>query len=344
MGSIILNNFGDLISVVEQRANIAGAVQTRDRELIKGAINEAYETIATERAWHWRKMDRDFNFNRAITTGTVAVTNGSREVVMTGITVSDQHVWRTLRFSNQRELYRIVGREVATNTFFLSANYVGPTLPTASYKMYQYEFPLPPDMDEIHMVSIDTGGINYWGTPGGELEDLNVVEFNRYLTTCSDFSGPPAFYNEDGDIPIESLPPLDVMVLDYDFLGGDQFEHVSKLRLFPIEPDVNRLVHLNYSKRVEKLIEDKDKPLIPPSDRWVLVHYALSVWHAKNNSVSMAESEMKKHENLLAEMRQKFKRTDIKPKMTIDGRRYRKYRNLYDRKLIFNMSRIGESN
>lgn len=343
MGSIILRNFGDIVDVVENRAKMAGSIQDSIRDFVKGTINEYHERISTERSWKWRKFDRSFNFSKAITTGTANVTSGSREVTMVGITVSDGLVMRSIRFGNQRELYRIIGREVATNKLFLESAYVGPTTVGSKYKMYQYEFALPPDLDTLDQVYIDSGGIWYNGQPGGELEDLNVVEFNRHLSVYSDMSGPPVFYNEDGEMHYEgNFPPLDVMVLDYDFLAGEIFDKVARIRLFPIEPDATRLIHINYSRRVELLSAPTDRPLIPPDNCWVLVHFALAEWYAAQGSGTAADREYGKAKDLLKEMRQEYNKTDVKPKLVFDGRRYQRMRSFRSKKYLFEISRIAE--
>lgn len=343
MGSIILRNFGDIISIVENRAKIAGEVQASTRDFIKGAINEYHERISTERAWKWRKFDRSFTFSKAITTGTASVVSGSREVTMTGIVVSDSLVMRTIRFANQREIYRIIGREIATNKLFLECVYVGPTNATSTYKMYQYEFALPPDLDTLDQVYIDSGGLTFNAQPGGELEGINVIEFNRLLSIDSDINGPPTFWNEDGEMHYEgNFPPLDVMVLDYDFLAGEIFDKVARIRLFPIEPDATRVIHLNYTRHVELLSDDTDKPLIPPDDRWVLVHFALAEWYAAQGSGTASDREFSRAKGILKDMRAEYNQTDVKPKLVVDGRRYRRMRSIRDRKFIFEISRIAE--
>ena len=49
---------------------------------------------------------------------------------------------------------------------------------------------------------------------------LNVLEFNRLLSVSNSLIGVPYCYTRDGKINAESMPPLDIMVLDYDLVGG----------------------------------------------------------------------------------------------------------------------------
>lgn len=342
MASLIPKTFGDMINIVERRAKIAGTVQTRDRDLIKDALNEANQTITTERAWKWRKFDRTFNVGPAITTGTVSATLLSRELTFTGLTISAVHLGRSIRIDSTPELYRIIGIDTASNKVFLDAKYVGATNALATYRMFQYEYSLPPDLDTLQFVYIDSG-IGNSGSESGQLEDLNNVEFNRLLSVNSSLTGSPSHYTQDGDIFAEDLPPLDEMVLDYDFLGGEQYTRIAKIRIFPIESDQNRIVHLNYSRRAVELIEDIDEPLMPIDDRWVLIHYALGTWHSSNSSGAQADRSFKQGTLKLAEMRQEYIKTDVKPKLIYDGRTYQREHNLNDYKLLHRISRVGES-
>lgn len=340
--STIPKTFIDMINIVESRAKIKGDVQDRDREFVKTAINEAYFNIATERAWHWRKFDRTYNFLPAVTTGTVDVTQFSREVTFTGLTVAETFLGKSIKINSTQELYRIIGLDISNNKVLLSSPYVGATASAASHILYSYEFALPPDLDTITSFHISSP---FYGSASGSgiLEDINVLEFNQKLSVAADFVGPPTHYTRDGDIPAESLPPLDEMVLDYDFLGGELYERISRARVFPINPDIERVLYLNYTRMPDVLSADTDVPLMPLDNRWILIHMALATWHRTNNSGSMADRELSIANGMLAEMRQEFIKTDIRPTFVFDARRYKRSRDFSDYRLLHQLSRIGES-
>ena len=110
------------------------------------------------------------------------------------------------------------------------------------------------------------------------------------------------------------------------------WEDVDKLRLFPIEPDVRRLIHVNYSLQIEPLTDDDQKPLMPVDNRWILVHHALGVWHATNGSGSMADREFAIANKMLAEMREEHHKTDVVPKFVVrKGKYVRRHMTDYDR-------------
>jgi hypothetical protein len=217
--SIVCRTFGDIISIVENRAKMVGAVQDRTRNMIKGIINENYIRICTERNWFWRKFDRAFVMSAPITTpGTVSATNGSREITFSSLVLDNTYLWKSIRVnSSDVELYRIVGID-SSSVAILEAPYVSDTNTAAVFSIYQYEFPLPPDCDVINQIYIEGALQN------GALEERNVLEFNREMSRLNAFTGMPTIYCKDGKFFQETIPPLDVQVLDYDFLGGAVME------------------------------------------------------------------------------------------------------------------------
>lgn len=342
--SIRCINFGDMISIVANRGQIAGEVQDRDLSFIKGSLNEHNITISTERNWHWRKFDRDYVFGLAISTGTVAVTTGSRVATFTGVTIDNTFLGKSFKVTGTGVLYRIIGINIAGNALYLSTSYVGQTNAAATYKIYGYEMPLPPDCDTITQIYFDfpLTGAGYGGGPR-QLDPVNVLEFNRALSNNIDYRQFPAIYTRDGKISAETLPPLDVMVLDYDFLGGEVYAQVDRLRVFPIEPDIPRVLHLNYAVHVENMSKLTDTPLMPVDNRWVLVHFALSDWFRARGQVASADRELGIANGMLKEMRSEHKKTDPAPLFKNSLSRYSKRRIYNSKDELFWISRIAEN-
>jgi hypothetical protein len=344
MAVIIPDNFGNMKKICFNRAQISDE-QPENVEFFESALNEYYMTICTERSWTWRKAERDFNFNKAVQTGTSAVTNNSREAVLTGLTVDDSFLYRSIRFGNDREVYRIVGVDVVANSILLSALYVGDTNPEQTHRIYKYEFALPPNLDTLDQVYIDTGGVRAGrsGAGAGELDPINVIEFNQLMSVASSIEGTPEAYTRDGQISAEDLPPLDVMVADHDFLGGNQWDQVPKLRLFPITPDQNRVIHLNYTLLVEPLIDDAQVPIMPFDNRWVIIHYALGEWWKTKGAGTMSDREFGRGDKILKEMRAEFQRTDVKPKIVFDASRHVRQHGFRNRRYLHYISRLAET-
>lgn len=316
--SIKCVTFKDIWSIAANRARVASAIQERDLNFLKGVINEYNISITTERNWQWRKFDRTITFSEPVSTGTVSVTSGSREIIFSTLTLSENFRGRTFKIDGQDELYRIIGIDAsgANDKAYLDNNIVSATSATATFKIYQYEFPIPPDFDvSLSQVYIDSSAAG-----DGELEYRSSIEFNRMLSSGSSVIGTPAYYTIDGKIGADAFPPLDIMLLDYDFLAGDSSQSLSRLRVFPIAPERTRLIHLNGAISAPDLVEDGHEPLMPRDDRWVLVHFAVAEWHSKNGNPTLAASEFAKANKKLKEMRSEHVKTDSKPRLKVDAR------------------------
>lgn len=318
---IKLRQFSDIYLLTENRCNIA-TPQDRERNLIKGAINEAYQLIATERPWRWKSFDRDIVFKRAVTTGTAEVENDSREVIITGLTIDQSFKSRSIKFDSNSEIYRIIGVNTSTNRLYLSAAFVGSDDTDATYKIYQYEFLLPPDCDTVNGLYIDSPRMTY-GESFPDLTPMNNEDFNRQISMNGTLAARPSFYTRDGQTTNNATIPLGEMIPRYDFLGGYELTG-EKLRLYPLEPDQDRIIHLNYSLEVPPLMADEDKPLMSPSDRWALVHYARYIYLSKNGSITAAREAYSLYEDILNRMRAEHHKTDRRMKFVNPMHRYQR--------------------
>lgn len=331
----------DLLQIIENRGRIAGVPQERDRAFLIECVNEHHTTICTERPWKWRKFDRSFIMDLPITTGTVAVTVDSREMTFTGLTISSAHLGRSIKIDGAQDMYRIIGVNTSTNSVYLDVAYTGATNATATYRMFLYEFPLPPDLDTIHQLYIDQPIL---GHQFPDLDATNVLEFNRLLAAYPDLAGPPEVYCEDGTVTGENMPPMDILIQDYDFMAGEENTEIGRLRVFPIQPDRKRVIHLNYSKSVEVLAELTSVPMIPFDNRYVLVHRVLGDWWRRTGNHQAGDREDRIAMKLLKEMRAEHQKSEAQPKLIPNGARLRRVhstRNPHDE--LHYISRIAET-
>ena len=321
--AIKCKTFGDLISICEGRGRIAGTVETVDRELIKGYLNEYYIRIGTERNWWWRSFDRTIAFKTptSSTSGVswASVVSESREVTLTGVTVATTYIGKSIRFNNTGDLIRIIGVDVASNKLILAGQYLGTTDTDASFKIYQYEFALPPDYDVVKQVFI----VDDFGCYSGEIDYRSTLEFNRMMSAASTLVARPSFYTIDGRLNANnSLEVLDKMVLDYDFLGGAITDKVDAIRFLPIEPDKNRLINVSYSMNIKAMSDDADEPLMPIDNRWILIHFALYEWFKQNGQGTTSDKELRDGMMMLKEMRNEQRKTEPKPKFVVNAARF----------------------
>ena len=124
-----------------------------------------------------------------------------------------------------------------------------------------------------------------------------------------------------------------------DFLGGDEYAEVDRVRFFPIEPDINRVLHMNYSVHVEDLSDPDDIPLIPIDDRWILIHFVLADWFRIRGQTAAADREYGIAKKMLDEMRAEYRSTDAKPKFKTALSRFSRYGYYNDKDDLFWISR-----
>lgn len=74
-------------------------------------------------------------------------------------------------------MYRIIGVDVTANVVYLEGNYIAPTNAAAQFRVFQYEFALPPDLDTLSQVYYD-GNL----TAPQEVGYCNNAEFNRMMS------------------------------------------------------------------------------------------------------------------------------------------------------------------
>lgn len=316
---------GDIISQLKNRANITDTtvseISHEDVQLLQQLLNEHYIAIATERDWHFRTFDRAFKMPPADSTGTATVTENSREVTLSGRAVTAADRGKSIKFTNVDNLYRIIGVNAAASKIYLEARYTGSSSTTQTYSIYQYEFALPPDCDDVLQAFVYNSS-----TESPELEIIDNLEFNRILSTSAQVGGEPFCCTRSSYIEANSgLEVLDEMILDYDFLGGKDQDKSSRLRIFPIAPSAARIININYSIQVNPLTSDTDRLVFPVDDNWVLMNFVLSDFFLlRHNDVTRSTRLRSLADKRLKEMRRENRLTDTKPRFIPDTRSYRR--------------------
>jgi len=112
-------------------------------DLIEGWINDRYKEILAEITWSRMDVMAVLETTAPYTTGTIAVTAGSRNVTLTGGTWSSLMNGHALRVKEDQDFYELT---VLTNTTgLLDRNYDGATSTAASYSVSQFVYVLPDD-------------------------------------------------------------------------------------------------------------------------------------------------------------------------------------------------------
>ena len=136
------------------------------------------------------------------------ISHSSRSATFSTLTLDRTYIGRSFQVSGEQTLYRIIGINSAGTIAYLSANYTGTTNATAAYKIFKYEFHLPPDCDTISQVYLDEDfGGTY--TDKCDLDNLTSAQFNRLLASNVGYKARPIAFCRDGKISANNLPPLD---------------------------------------------------------------------------------------------------------------------------------------
>ena len=138
--------FADLYGDLEALAQYTG-----QRALVKRLINEAVAVVASTHEWP-ELWDRSFFTTvAAYTTGTVAVTEGLTTVTGTGTTFTAAMVGRKFRAGSDTAYY-VIAAFVSTTEVTLEAAYQGTTATGATYSIYQDEYRLLADVDQVKLL------------------------------------------------------------------------------------------------------------------------------------------------------------------------------------------------
>lgn len=149
-----LRTFVDMYNMVSEEVKIqSGDTVTVAR--IKRDINAVYlnEIVAAER-WMWLRKEVDLTLPQTVTTGTIAVTQGSKAVTLSSAPATSKR-GHLLNIQTDREVYKIAQHTAGATAVVLEAEYAEATNATASYQLWNNRIPLPSDTRETVDVWID---------------------------------------------------------------------------------------------------------------------------------------------------------------------------------------------
>lgn len=268
-----IKTFSDIYNAVARRTKVTTS-DTNTLITIKEIINSVYDQILKEQKWNFKTETRQLVVKGKYNTGTVSVVNGSRTLVFNGATLDDNWLYRYIYIIGEAEHYQIISVDTSTSTVYLSTNYLGTTNATASYTVYQPVVGLFPDLDKIEDV--------YQASELKKLQALSKREMDELHATYPTDEGKARYYTACGQKYYEGVV-LGEMILGYDFLGNpDSYA----IKLFPKIADEDYVLNITYSKKVDKMENDEDEPIIPLESRIILLYGALAAFYAQQNNES----------------------------------------------------------
>ena len=244
--------------------------QTTYVDMIKAGVNKRYVSLMNQKKWWFLRTPRDLYVPAKYEAGTCTVTSGSREVTFGGAAVvTDDFKGRFFSLTGTNEVYRILATDATNNKVILSAQYVGATNATASYWIWQGEFGLWPDCEEIDDVWHD----KYHK----RMDPVGPRTLTDYLMRSPKCTGYARKYTRSGRVAYAGVA-LGNFLLGYDFLKGAA-ENNENLVLYPSIPQAEYIIHVIYTKVIREMTANDDQPVLPETYNYMLVDGGLAEFY-----------------------------------------------------------------
>jgi hypothetical protein len=210
------------------------------KTVVKQALNDVLQEVCQAHNFSWLYGDSSFITIKPYDTGTVAVTEGSTTVTGSGTVFTSAMVGR--KFVCENATYRI-SAFMSPTEITLATNYAGDGGSSLEYKIYQDEYSLAPDVEDIISMRQENNP--------QRIEKAGIETMDSYYPKRTSFGYPHI----------------------YSITGYDASDYM-KVSLYPI-PNQARNIYYRYKKRVTEMSSDSDTCVIPLRYRYVLAKGAL---------------------------------------------------------------------
>lgn len=208
---------------------------------VKRLINMVYrQKVASRQDWHWLQTTIDEVLEIALTTGTMSVTDGSTSITFSSAPAATQ-AGKLFSTNGFQEIYRISTHTGGAAGAVLEQEYNGPTAATASYKVWDDSIVMPAGTKEIIRVA--------HAFDSEEMIGEGFQKFRRHQHQHDKQESRPKFFHYN--------------------------KTSRKLYMWPVLPDDQTLLNIDYKTQVTDLDLDADEPLMPEEDRDVLYYGTL---------------------------------------------------------------------
>lgn len=214
-----------------------GISDTDVETVVKQALNDVLQEVCQAHNFSWLYGNSSFVTVKPYETGTVSVEEGSATITGTDTVWVEGMVGRKFYCGNAT--YEI--SEVTTTpamTLKLSTVYAGDTDALATYKIYQDEYSLASDVEDVLSLR----------------QENNPQKIKKVGIEVMDF-----YYPQRNSFGYPSM---------YSIVGYDSTDYI-KVAVYPI-PNQARNIYYRYKKRVIEMSADDSTPIVPLRYRWIL--------------------------------------------------------------------------
>lgn len=206
-----------------------------DLDVLEGFISDRYSEILNELPWQRLRAMAVLQTTEPYDTGTVAVTEGSTGVTLTGGTWTTGMTGRAFRVAGRDEFYEFTYASATTAT--LDRVYEGSTDAAADYTIFQSVYPMPANCRILEDTAFSTTSI-------GPLGRLSRAQLNVSAPTRATYGTPQvwASYMDDSSTPprmqVELYPiPSAAVGIPFEYLSEATSPSTSSAAFLPwVEP------------------------------------------------------------------------------------------------------------
>lgn len=252
MAAITLVDFEDIYTAILELLKIQ-ASDTTTLNRIKRNINIAYEDVISRHNWWWNRSVTTLQLPAKITTGTVAMTNGSTSITFSSAPSSSVANYK-IKFAGSSEVYTISAHTAAATAATLNIAFVGTTDTDSTYILWKDFAQLPTDCKETTIVQHQLDN--------QPMIAVGLSDFRRIVAQDPAREGFPIYYTTD----------------DFDSAGK------RRLRYWPAIYNNKINLDVDYMMIFSPLDLDGDEPIMPLNDRTVLFYFgAAFAWGRERN-------------------------------------------------------------
>ena len=231
------DNYGTIQTAV---FNKIGIDDEDVNDVVEQAMNDIMEEICESHNFSWLYGDTSFITTAPYSTGTVTATAGSTTITGSGTTFTAGMAGRKITLENA---FYEISAFVSTTELTLSTDYAGAGGAGLTYKIYQNEYSLSSDAEDV-LSMYQENNPQRLAQEEASLMDTHYPQRNSY--------GYPSVYS----------------------IVGHDSNGYMKVEVYPI-PNQARNIYYRMKKRVTVLSADSDEPIIPLRYRYVLFRGAV---------------------------------------------------------------------
>ena len=210
------------------------------KTVVEQALNDILQEICQASNFSWLYGSSSFITSAPYEIGTAGVMEGNATVTGAGTTWTSSMVGRKFLCANATY---IISAVASASELTLSTVFAGSTNAAAPYKIYQDEYSLSSDVEDVLSMRQENNP--------QKIKKVGVEVMDYYYPQRTSF-GYPEVYS----------------IIGYDTSG------CMKVCVYPI-PNQARNIYYRYKKRVTEMSADSDIPIVPLRYRWVLSKGAL---------------------------------------------------------------------